>query len=216
MPVGELPSWAVVPWDSAYTEALAYQWDHVAVPFWREIDRLAADAGVSRVHRDAPPQPGLQPPTLERLVERTGATNLGAEMDPSHLFWQGIDPIAAVQRLGRLVYHAAAKDTRINETNRSTVGVLDDRFRPVPAGQPVTGLGGHYVVNEWPEDPAWEFVAVGRGHDVDYWAALLAALATVDPEMAVNIEHEDAELPGLTGLAEAAAALRRAATQAGV
>ena len=70
---------------------------------------------------DGSPAPGagprtalvFNPATLERLVERTGATHIGAEMDPSHLFWQGIDPIAAVEHLGDLVFHAAAKDTRI-------------------------------------------------------------------------------------------------------
>jgi sugar phosphate isomerase/epimerase len=121
-----------------------------------------------------------------------------------------------VKRLGRLVHQAAAKDTRINEEDRRIVGVLDDRSRPVPAGQPVTGLGGRYVVTRWPQAPAWEFVAVGRGHDVDWWATFLAALAAVDPDTAVNIEHEDAELSGVAGLAQAAEALRAAGAKAGV
>jgi sugar phosphate isomerase/epimerase len=213
---GRLPSWSVVPWDSAYTEALAYQWDVVAIPFWVEVDRIARESDVVVCIEMHPHNLVFNPPTLERLVERTGATHIGAELDPSHLFWQGIDPVAAVQRLGPLVRHAAAKDTRINEQNRRIVGVLDDRFRPVPAGQPAIGLGGRYVVNLWPEAPAWEFVAVGRGHDLDSWAAFLAALAAVDPDMAVNIEHEDAELPGVAGLAESARALRAATAKAGV
>jgi sugar phosphate isomerase/epimerase len=213
---GRLPAWAVIPWDSAYTEALAYQWDEVAIPFWTRIDRLASDADVTVCIEMHPHNLVFNPPTLERLVERTGATHVGAEMDPSHLFWQGIDPIAAVERLDRLVRHAAAKDTRINDANCRTAGVLDDRFRPVPEGGPVTGLGGRYVVNLWPEEPSWEFVAVGRGHDADYWSRFLAALAAVDPDMAVNIEHEDAELPGVAGLAAAAGVLTAAARNAGV
>jgi sugar phosphate isomerase/epimerase len=213
---GRLPAWSIVPWDSAYTEALAYQWDEVAVPFWTEIEALARAAGVKVCIEMHPHNLVFNPPTLERLVERIGATHVGAEMDPSHLFWQGIDPVAAVERLGNLVYHAAAKDTRINETNVRTVGVLDDRFSPVPEGEPVIGLGGRYVCTRWPTQPAWEFVAVGRGHDVGYWSGFLAALARIDPDMAVNIEHEDEELPGLDGLREAARSLRSAAGQAGV
>ncbi len=213
---GRLPAWAVVPWDSAYTEALAYQWDDVAIPFWRKVDRLASEADVIVCIEMHPHNLVFNPPTLERLVERIDASHVGAEMDPSHLFWQGIDPIAAVTRLGRLVYHAAAKDTRINDENCRTAGVLDDRFRPVPTGQPVTGLGGRFVVNRWPQEPSWEFVAVGRGHDAGYWSRFLAALAAVDPDMAVNIEHEDVELPGVAGLRAAAAALTGAASTAGV
>ena len=71
------------------------------------------------------------PATMERLATETNATHVGAEMDPSHLFWQGIDPIAALERLGGLVYNAAAKDTRITAAAKVN-GVLDDRFGSGP------------------------------------------------------------------------------------
>ena len=151
----------------------------------------------------------FNPPTMRRLVERAGATNVGAEMDPSHLFWQGIDPIAAIEWLGPLVYHAAAKDTRINE-NCKIYGVLDERFTRIPLSENPTGLGGRHVVNKWPEDSAWDFVAVGRGHDAAFWARFLQALERVDPDMAVNIEHEDVELGQLEGLQVAADTLKAA------
>ena len=188
---GQWPAWHVNTWDSGYLDSLDYQWDQVAVPFWKEIDALARENGVKVAIEMHPQNLVFNPPTLERLVEKTGATNVGAEMDPSHLFWQGIDPVAAVDWLGDLVFHAAAKDTRINE-NCKIYGVLDDRFTRIPADQNPTGLGGKHVVNKWPEDSAWDFVAVGRGHDVDFWSRFLAALQRVDPDMAVNIEHEDA------------------------
>jgi hypothetical protein len=108
---------------------LEYQWDQVVVPFWKEIDQLAADSGVTVAIEMHPQNVVFNPPTLRRLVERTGATNVGAEMDPSHLFWQGMDPIAAVEYLGDLVVHAAAKDVRINSEYARIYGVLDERFR---------------------------------------------------------------------------------------
>ena len=120
--------------------------------------------------------------------------------------------MAAIEWLGPLVFHAAAKDTRINE-NCKINGVLDDRFTRIPLEQHPTGLGGRHVVNKWPEDSAWDFVAVGRGHDVEFWTRFLAALAKVDPDMAVNIEHEDASYSRLDGLAMAAASLRAAAAK---
>jgi sugar phosphate isomerase/epimerase len=67
------------------------------------------------------------------------------------------------------------------------------------------------VVNKWPQDSAWDFVAVGRGHDVAFWSRFLEALRRVDPDMAVNIEHEDTELGHLEGLEVAARTLREAA-----
>ena len=148
-------------WDSGYLDSLDYQWDEVAVPFWSEIDALARENGVKVAIEMHPQNLVFNPPTLKRLVEKTGATHVGAEMDPSHLFWQGIDPVAAIEWLGPLVFHAAAKDTRIND-NCKIYGVLDERFTRIPLEQNPTGLGGRHVVNKWPEDSAWDFVAVGQ------------------------------------------------------
>src|SRR6266496_861968 len=142
--------------------------------------------------------------TLERLVTEINATHVGAEMDPSHLFWQGIDPVTAIEYLGDLVYHAAAKDTRINEQNCRVYGVLDDRFQRVPAEENPLGLGGKNTLTRWPADASWQFVAVGRGHDQEFWARFLRALSAVDPGIAVNIEHEDTELDQIEGLRLAA------------
>jgi sugar phosphate isomerase/epimerase len=151
------------------------------------------------------------PATMERLATEINATHVGAEMDPSHLFWQGIDPVAAVERLGDLVYMAAAKDTRINDAAKIN-GVLDDRFMRVQPDEPgVVFLGGRYTLGRWPENASWDFVAVGRGHDVAYWTRFLQALERIDPDMAVNIEHEDQELDQMEGLRHAAETLLEAA-----
>jgi len=128
-------------------------------------------------------------------------------MDPSHLFWQGIDPVRAVEALGELVYVAAAKDTRINDAALVN-GVLDDRFTRVPEDDPAfIPLGGRFSLNRWPESASWDFVAVGRGHATAYWTEFLRALHAVDPDMAVNIEHEDQELDQMEGLRYAARTL---------
>ncbi|MFF1736326.1 sugar phosphate isomerase/epimerase family protein [Streptomyces sp. NPDC058247] len=206
-PSGTTPSWNVNPWHSAYLDSLTYQWDTVAVPFWREIEELAARHDVKVCIEMHPHNLVFNPATLRRLVERTEATHIGAELDPSHLFWQGIDPVAAIEDLGPLVFHAAAKDTRINDRCKVN-GVLDDRFAPV-TGNPVR-LGGPWTLNRWPTDPSWDFVAVGRGHDEAFWRAFLDALRDVDPDIAVNIEHEDLELGQLEGLKVAARTLRAA------
>ncbi len=210
------PSWVVNPWDSLYLDVLGYQWKEVVIPFWRDIQARAADQDVKVCIEMHPHNVVFNPGTLERLATDINATHVGAEMDPSHLFWQGIDPVAAVGRLGGLVYHAAAKDTRINDANCRIFGVLDDRFRRVPPDENPVNLGGRNTLNRWPDDAAWNFVAVGRGHDRAFWAEFLRALAAVDPDMAVNIEHEDLELDQIEGLRQAAENLIAAKEDAGV
>src|SRR5438445_769022 len=158
----------------------------------------------------------FSPVTLKKLVDLTGARNVGAEMDPSHLMWQGMDVLACIRWLGPLVFHAAAKDAMITP-GADIRGVLDTSFGRVPADaqdKVPTGIG--FWCNAWPANPAWRFVAVGIGHDVAYWTEFLTALAEIDRDMAVNIEHEDADYSRIEGLRLAAQNLTAAAKAAGV
>jgi sugar phosphate isomerase/epimerase len=209
-PDAKYPSWVVNPWDGVYMDVLDYQWD-VAAAYWTEIDALARASDVRVAVEMHPHNLVFSPVTLRRLVDTIGATNVGAEMDPSHLMWQGMDVVACIRDLGPLVFHAAAKDALITP-GVATRGVLDTSFGHVPAEAPdkvPTGIG--FWCASWPENPAWRFVAVGIGHDVDYWTDFLRALAEIDPDMAVNIEHEDADYSRTDGLALAAENLRAAA-----
>lgn len=207
-PTAPKPSWVVNPWESSLLDTLDQQWD-VAVPVWRDLDRLAADNGVKIAIEMHPHNLVFNPATLIRLIERTEATNIGAEMDPSHLFWQGIDPVAAIEHLGELVVHAAAKDVRING-NAAINGVLDDRHSRF-TGERITEIRGGAAISAWPKESAWDFVALGKGHGQDFWNRFVAALATVDPNMAVHIEHEDETLGRIEGLQTAAEVLLTAA-----
>jgi sugar phosphate isomerase/epimerase len=214
-PGGRRPAWTVLPWHSVFLDARDYQWEEVGVPFWKEIQARAAAADVKVCIELHPHNLVYNPATMERLATEINATHVGVELDPSHLFWQGIDPVAAIERLGGLVYNAAAKDTRINPAAKVN-GVLDDRFGRVRPGDPgAVPLGGSYTLSRWPERSSWDFVAVGRGHDVAFWREFLRALGKIDPDMAVNIEHEDQELDQLEGLRRAAATLLEAAGRAG-
>ena len=210
-PEGGLPSWTVLPWESSSLDARDYQWNEVALPYWRDIQARASDADVKVCLEMHPHNLVYNPATMERLATEIDATHVGAEMDPSHLFWQGIDPVEAVNALGGLVYNAAAKDTRINAAARVN-GVLDDRFgRVAPDESGALSLGGRYTLSRWPENSSWDFVAVGRGHGVGWWRDFLQALEKVDRDMAVNIEHEDQELDQMEGLRYAAKTLLEAA-----
>ena len=104
-----------MPWHSAFLQVQDYQWNEVAIPFWKKVQAFAADHDVKVCLEMHPGNVVFNPRTMQRLATEINATHIGAELDPSHLFWQGIDPTEAATALGELVYNAAAKDTRINE-----------------------------------------------------------------------------------------------------
>ena len=208
-PGAAVVNWVVNAWNSAALDVLDYQWE-IAAKFWRETDRLAADNGVKVALELHPQNIVFNTADVRKLIELTGATHVGVELDASHLFWQQMDPVAVVRELGPLVFQAAAKDVRINAGNAALYGVLDNSFRRLSPDENRTNLGGDEWVNEWPKDSAWDFVALGRGHDTAYWTDFLRALHDVDPNMLVNIEHEDVSLGRIEGLKVAAKVLKDA------
>jgi sugar phosphate isomerase/epimerase len=208
-PGATVTNWIVNAWNSAALDVLDYQWD-VAAKFWKETDRLAADHGVKVALELHPQNLVFNTADVYRLIELTGATNVGVELDASHLFWQQMDPVTVVRELGPLVFQAAAKDVRVNTENAALYGVLGNSFRRLAPEENRTNLGGDEWANEWPQNSAWDFVALGKGHDTDYWTEFLRALYEVDPNMLVNIEHKDVSLGRLEGLQVAAKVLRDA------
>ena len=203
------PNWIVNAWNSAALDVLDYQWS-IAVPFWAEIDRLAGEHDVKVALELHPQNLVFNTADVFKLVELTGARNVGVELDASHLFWQQMDPVAVVRELGPLVYQAAAKDVRVNTEHAKLYGVLDNSFRRLNPDEPRVNLGGDEWANEWPKNSAWDFVALGKGHDVAFWTEFLRALHEVYPGMLVNIEHEDTELGRVEGLEVAAKVLKNA------
>lgn len=208
------PNWIVNAWNSASLEVLDYQWD-VAAAFWSDVDALARELDVKVALELHPQNVAFNPASILELRQRINATHIGVELDASHLFWQQMDPVAVVDHLGDVVVHAAAKDVRINE-HAAINGVLDNSFRRLDPSEHRVNLGGDEWANEWPTPSSWDFVAVGKGHDVAYWADFLSALARVDPDMIVNIEHEDTSLGPIEGLEFASTVLLDAAARAGL
>ena len=202
-------NWVVNAWNSAALDVLDYQWE-IAAEFWKETDQLARELDVKVALELHPQNLVFNTADVYKLIELTGATHVGVELDASHLFWQQMDPVAVVRELGPLVFHAAAKDVRVNKENAALYGVLDNSFRRLSPDENRTNLGGDEWANEWPKNSAWDFVALGRGHDTAYWTEFLRALHEVDPDMLVNIEHEDVSLGRIEGLEVASKVLRDA------
>ena len=126
-PEDKMPNWVTCPWPDEYLKVLDYQWNDVLIPYWNKKAEVAKKYGVTKIAFEM--HPGFvvyNPETLLKLREAVGDI-IGANFDPSHLFWQGIDPVYAIKALKGAIYHFHAKDTKIDEYNTKVNGVLDTK-----------------------------------------------------------------------------------------
>lgn len=186
------PNWVTCAWPPEYLEVLKWQWEEVAIPYWQEEADFAKAHGVKIAFEMHPGFLVYNPETLLKLRDRAGET-IGANFDPSHLIWQGIDPVAAIKKLGReqAIFHFHAKDTYLDKTNIAINGVLDTK---------------HYSQIS---DRSWTFCTVGYGQDEKTWKDIISTLRTVGYDYIISIEHEDMLASIDEGLAKAIALLKR-------
>jgi sugar phosphate isomerase/epimerase len=179
------PNWVTCPWPSDFLDALQWQWDQVVTPYWTEHGKFAADHGVRIAIEMHPGFVVYSPETMLRLRSIAGPS-VGANFDPSHLFWQNIDPIAAVRILGDAIFHVHAKDTQLYPTNLPLTGVLDTK--------PYTDE----------RHRGWIFRTVGYGHGAEWWKEFVSTLRMYGYDGVLSIEHEDSLLSAEEGLSKAA------------
>jgi sugar phosphate isomerase/epimerase len=185
------PNWVTCAWPNEFGELLEWQWREKVIPYWREQAAFASSHGVRLGFEMHPGFVVYNPATLLRLRDACGEA-IGANLDPSHLFWQGIDIETAIAELGRqgAIFHTHAKDTAIHRGNADLNGVLDT----VPLGE----VGRR----------SWIFRTVGYGHGELDWRRILSALRLAGYDDVLSIEHEDALLSVDEGFAKAVAFLR--------
>jgi sugar phosphate isomerase/epimerase len=181
-------NWVTYPWPQELVDLRRRQWDAL-LELWRELTPLAAGHGVRVALELHPLQLVFNVPTLLELRDAVGPT-VGANLDPSHLFWQAMDPLAVIPALGAAVHHVHLKDTAIVPEEVALAGVLDVRSQEDPAHR------------------AWNFRTVGSGHDRAFWAAFVETLRGVGYDRTLSIEHEDRSLDPLAGVEESAAVAR--------
>ncbi|MFC4023914.1 sugar phosphate isomerase/epimerase family protein [Oceanobacillus longus] len=168
------PNWPVTPWPTEYSDILKWQWEEKLIPYWKEQGQFAQDHGI---------KVGLElhagflvhtPYTLLKLREAT-CDAIGANLDPSHLWWQGIDPVAAIKILGKenAIHHFHAKDTYIDQDNVNMYGLTD--------------MQAYSEI----QTRAWSFRSVGYGHSIQEWSNIVSALRTYGYDYVISIEHED-------------------------
>ena len=184
------PNWVTCPWPDDFLKVLDYQWNEVLIPYWKETVKFANAHGVKKIALEM--HPGFcvyNPETLLRLREAVGDT-IGANFDPSHLIWQGMDPVAAIRALEGAIYHVHAKDTKIDQYNTAKFGVLDTK---------------HYGDEI---HRSWVFRTVGYGNGLQYWRDLISNLRLVGYDKVMSIEHEDSLMSIDEGLEKAVAFLK--------
>jgi sugar phosphate isomerase/epimerase len=190
-PKATQPNWVTCAWPPEFSEIVAWQWDEVVLPYWRSAGAFASEHGVRLGFEMHPGFVVYNPKTLLRLRSEVGDV-IGANLDPSHLFWQGIDPIAAIRDLAGAIYHVHAKDTALDAYNVARNGVLDlERYDDIA-------------------NRSWVFRSVGDGHDVLFWKRFVSALRVAGYDHVLSIEHEDSLASIDEGLTRAIGTLNQA------
>lgn len=195
-PRAKNPNWVTCAWPDEYREILEWQWKKKATPYWKNQNRFLKQHGVRFAIEAHPGFIVYNPETLLRLRKIAG-DQIGCNFDPSHFWWQGIDPIAAARELGEAgaIFHVHAKDTRIDPYNAGVNGNLDTK-----------SYGD--VLHR-----SWVFRSVGYGHDEAWWKDFVSNLRMVGYDSVLSIEHEDSLLSNSEGLKKAMETLQGAVVQ---
>jgi len=185
------PNWVTCPWPPHFLEILDYQWNKVGIPYWSQAATFAEQHNVKIGVEMHPGMLVYNVETMFRMREAAGPA-LGCNFDPSHLFWNGVDPIAAIRKLGDAIVHVHGKDTYVDHFNIS-----------------VNGCNDHKPYGQIP-DRAWTFRSIGYGHDLKFWKDFVSALRLVGYDYVISIEHEDPIMSMGEGLSKAINVLNEA------
>jgi len=195
LPAGALgdtmPNWVTCPWPPHFLDILDYQWNEVAIPYWKEAAKFAEDHGVKVALEMHPGMLVYNVDTMLRIREAAGPA-IGCNFDPSHLFWNGVDPVAAIRKLGEAIFHVHGKDVYVDPLNVSVNGCNDNK--------PYDRIA----------ERSWTFRTIGYGHDVKTWKDIMSAFRLIGYDYVISIEHEDALMSTDEGLAKAVAVLKEA------
>jgi sugar phosphate isomerase/epimerase len=190
-PGDKMPNWVTCPWPPHFLEILDYQWNEVTIPYWKEMAKFGQDHGVKFAFEMHPGILVYNVYTLLKMRDAVGPV-IGCNFDPSHLFWNGVDPVAAIRKLGDAIFHVHGKDAYVDPFNVAVNGCNDNK--------PYDQIA----------DRSWTFRSIGYGHDAQTWKDIMSALRMVGYDHVISIEHEDALMSFDEGLSKAIAMLKEA------
>ena len=188
-PEDTMPNWVTCPWPPHFLEILDYQWNEVTIPYWKEMGKFGEDHGVKFAFEMHPGILVYNVDTLFRLRDAVGPV-IGCNLDPSHLWWNGVDVVAAIRKLGDAIFHVHGKDVYVDPVNVCVNGCNDNK--------PYDKIA----------ERSWTFRTIGYGHGATTWKDVMSALRMVGYDYVVSIEHEDALMSFDEGLAKAIAMLK--------
>ncbi len=185
------PNWVTCPWPPHFLEIIDYQWNQVGIPYWKSAAQFAEQ---HQVKIGIEMHPGMLIYNVETLLQMREACGpaLGCNFDPSHLFWNGVDPVAAIRQLGEAIVHVHGKDSYVDALNVT-----------------VNGCNDHKPYSEIPKR-AWTFRSIGYGHDIKTWKDIISALRMIGYDHVISIEHEDALMSFEEGISKSLAVLKEA------
>jgi sugar phosphate isomerase/epimerase len=176
------PNWPVLAWPEEYAELRSQQWAQSIIPYWQSVAQQAQALGVKIALEMHGGFAVYNPATALQLREACGPS-IGVNLDPSHLWWQQIDPVLAVEILGDAIFHVHLKDAVVNPLALARHGVLDT------------------TCYARAEDRAWRFGIPGEGHDATFWRAFRDGLTACEYRGVMSVEYESL-LPPLQGVAQ--------------
>lgn len=192
-PTDKTPNWVTCPWPPHFLEILDYQWNQVGIPYWRDAAKYAEDHGVKIAVEMHPGMLIYNVETMLRMREACGPA-MGCNFDPSHLFWNGVDPVAAIRKLGDAIHHVHGKDCYVDPFNVA-----------------VNGCNDHKTYTDIPHR-SWTFRTIGYGHDIKIWKDIVSALRMIGYDHVISLEHEDGLMSFDEGVKKGLAALHEAVT----
>lgn len=183
-PGDKTPNWvtSTISWPGYMEEMVRYQWEDVAIPWWKAFVAHCKANGVEQIAiEEFPCQLVYNPETLLKLRDLVDPM-IGINMDPSHLIAIGADPIAALRVLKGAIYHVHGKDARIER------GLCE--INGLPEWKPVTDV----------ENRTWNYVAVGCGKDLQWWKEFFSVCRMMGYNGHVSLEMEDLTMSVEAGL----------------
>jgi sugar phosphate isomerase/epimerase len=155
---------------------------------WNPLLDIAAEAGIRFSLEIHPGQTAFDLHSAERTLDALdGREEFGFTFDPSHLHWQGVDPVELLRRFPERIYHVHMKDIALQLNGRNSL-----LCSYLPHGDARRG---------------WQFRAPGHG-GID-WESIIRALNEIGYEGPLSVEFSDAGMQREYGAEEACKFVKR-------
>jgi len=185
------PNWIITSWPPEGNKILSWQWDKVAIPYWKKLVKAGKDNGIDKICIEIHgSQLVYNTETMIRLRDAAGDT-VGANYDPSHMMWMGGEPLTGIRKLREAIFYVHAKDTRIDRENADPNTLLETK------------------PNAQVAERSWNYVTLGYGHNESWWRDFVALLAQVGYNDVLSIEHEDSTMSPMEGMRRSVELLQR-------